>query len=382
MKRTWAAVLLASIALLVAGAVINTRELVILGAVGLSVALYSLVFTRRKIGLALTRDLLPDRVTVGSPAYARISFSNPAAWPSPGLVGRGHDGRSGREFLVPPLAPGASGERSIPLRTEHRGIHRLDPVELLRTDPLRLAGASRRYGEPDTLFVHPRVHPLSPLPAASIREADGLRSDRSPQGSESFHALREYVQGDDYRLIHWKSSARAGELVVKQFVDLWAAELFVVLDTRDGCFRPDDFESAVEIVASVAVAAARSRHKVSLMLGDGHLTSCRPGSGDHHELLDLLAGATCGGGQDLASIARRVVGRRTHQALVLVTGRPEAAEVLSFLAATRPFQRRLVVQVDSALQASPFVEMSRHGDEAISARNVADFVSGWNRFVS
>ena len=103
-----------------------------------------------------------------------------------------------------------------------------------------------------------------------------------------FHTLREYVPGDDLRHVHWKSSARTGSLMVRQYVDTDIPELTVVLDVARTAYDPDGdgFEAACEAAASIIEAFHRQGFSVRLMTSGG--TSVASGPETLH-LLDLIA---------------------------------------------------------------------------------------------
>src|SRR6185295_17135875 len=122
-------------------------------------------------------------------------------------------------------------------------------------DPLALVSAVRRYGGAVRVWVRPRVHPIAAVPVGLSRSMDG-RVDRVPHGSITFAALREYVVGDDLRRVHWRTSARVGELMVREHVDTSLPRVVILLDDRAGAHVPDvsgesTFEAACEAAASV-----------------------------------------------------------------------------------------------------------------------------------
>ena len=155
---------------------------------------------------------------------------------------------------------------------------------MVRQDPFGLVRVEQVRGEVTTAFVHPPTVELDPLPASFERSLDGPTSDTAPQGNQAFHQLREYVPGDDRRMIHWRSSARTGTLMVRQHVDTSLPDLTVVLDTRAARWEGDDdaFEVAVEIAASLVVTCARRGFPVRLLTTDGQHWDApvRPAGGD------------------------------------------------------------------------------------------------------
>src|SRR4029450_8403489 len=125
------------------------------------------------------------------------------------------------------------------------------------------------------------------------RSMDG-RVDRVPHGSITFAALREYVVGDDLRHVHWRTSARVGELMVREHVDTSLPRVVLLLDDRAGAHivgaeGEATFESVCEAAASVLVAAFREDIHVEIQLVCGDAAA--GGHVDAGPLLDLLAEA-------------------------------------------------------------------------------------------
>src|SRR6185437_9806160 len=105
-------------------------------------------------------------------------------------------------------------------------------------------------GGPQQIAVHPRILRLQPLPTGVSRYLEGPSSDSSPQGTVTFHRLREYVVGDDLRTVHWPSTAKVGQLVVRHNVDTAQPYTVVVLDVDPARYSPETFEEAVDTAAS------------------------------------------------------------------------------------------------------------------------------------
>ena len=127
------------------------------------------------------------------------------------------------------------------------------------------------------------------LPTGQTRHLEGPSSDTSPQGNITFHRLRDYVVGDDLRLVHWRSSARTGRLVVKHNVDTSQPYTVVLLDLRPGRYTAESFEAAVDVAASVLVTSAANKAPVELRLTDGTVIG-GPRLRDVTPLIDHLTG--------------------------------------------------------------------------------------------
>jgi uncharacterized protein (DUF58 family) len=191
------------------------------------------------------------------------------------------------------------------------------------------------------------------LTAALLAETD---SASRRQGSDHFYALREYVLGDESRAVHWRSSARAGRLMVRQNVAAAAAGTAVILDTdataygSDVAFGPsgDDarFEAAVEVAASIVMAQAAGAENVHLLTttaASRMTTAARRALGG---LLDVLA-VTAAVPPVHASPNETVmqVRRARCARVVLVTGTPQSATVQAAQSLSRLVSSTVVVRV-------------------------------------
>ena len=150
----------------------------------------------------------------------------------------------------------------VPIPSRRRGPLALGPWRAERVDPWGLL--RRRVGvvEGVTVMVVPRVRPVSlaNLPAA-MAEFGG-----SPEmGSTTFAMLREYVIGDELRHVHWKSSAKVGTLMMRQYVDVTRPRLTLVLVVDQRAYADaDEFEDAVDLAASLASVAGAAGRDVDL----------------------------------------------------------------------------------------------------------------------
>jgi uncharacterized protein (DUF58 family) len=157
------------------------------------------------------------------------------------------------------------------------------------------------------------------LPSGRNHHLEGPTTDTAPAGTVTFHALREYVVGDDLRYIHWRSSARTGTLMVRQLVDASLPQTTIVIDTNENAYPdPDDFELAVDAAASVAAGAAAAGFPVRVLTGDGPLVETRGGPHDIELILDRLARLSAHDvPHEALDVARRI---RAGGSLVVLTG--------------------------------------------------------------
>ncbi len=257
----------------------------------------------------------PNRVSAGEPASAEIGVRAlwlPLVSPTVRLELAGEI-RSVRLPLVP---PGSERAETIEVPPMPRGVHLVGPMIHLRTDPLGLLRRRSRWAAAEELLVRPRLTALRALDPGLISDLEGVPSDHPATSDLAFHALREYVPGDDLRHVHWRSSAKASTLLVRQYVETRRSQATVLLDDRGTAYADGaEFEVAVSAAASLAVRAMRDDFDVTLVCGDLHASS---------RSVDVLLDATCRvtqGESDLRERARRATTTGGASSLVvLVTG--------------------------------------------------------------
>lgn len=263
--------LVAALALLGVGFRYAYPELTVLGAAAGVAVGYAVVNAAWRPRLSVERRADPDRVARGEPAAMELTVRNTGRLRAANLVAE--DRCAGALVPVPllRLRPGRDTVARYEVPTHRRGVVPVGPLRVVRRDPLGLVALARGYGGTVPVWVHPRIHPLSAVPTGAGRSLDG-RTDSVPHGSITFDSLREYVVGDELRRVHWRTSARVGELMVRENVDTSLPRLVVVLDNRASA-HPDraggvaeSFESACEAAASVVAAAVREDLPVHLLL--------------------------------------------------------------------------------------------------------------------
>jgi uncharacterized protein (DUF58 family) len=327
--------------LLAAGFWFGYPELAALGAAAIVAVVGALAFVAWRPRLTVSRIVDPDRVMRGEPSRVTLHVANASRFFGASLVardrlaladGRSASSRAGGTVPVPlvRLRPGKVTTVAYGVPTRRRGVIDIGPLEVSRRDPLALVGVVRRYGGQNKVWVRPRVHVITAVPVGLSRSMDG-RIDRVPHGSITFAALREYVMGDDLRHVHWRTSARVGELMVREHVDTSLPRIVILLDDRAEAHLPDGgggestFEAACEGAASVLVAAYREDVQVELQLLSGATAeSSRTTVGPQLDLLaeaNLVPAATIGPDPLRAAMERLRV-RRLGDTLLFLTGPP------------------------------------------------------------
>jgi len=283
----------------------------------------ALVRTRHRI--TATRRLTPARVAAGEEARVGLRMENVSRLPTgllmlqdrvPYVLG------PRPRFVLDRVEPGGRREVTYRVRSDLRGRYPLGPLQLRLGDPFGMCELVRSFSTYDTLVVLPRTEPLPPVRLAGEAPGYGEGRQRSPALAGDDDVIpRGYRHGDDLRRVHWRSTARHGELMVRREEQPQRPQCTVLLDTRRIAYRgagPDSsFEWAVSGAASVLAHMLERGFAVRLLTDDG---STVPGeasggfAGSAHEsagtaglMLDALAvaGHSDGGGLSRAYDALR-----------------------------------------------------------------------------
>lgn len=224
---------------------------------------------------------------------------------------------------LPMLAAGASHTEEADLATPRRGVHVVGPLTELRSDLLGLYSRTVACTPAVEVFTRPRTVPLEPLAPGWINDLEGVPSSQLSVSDLSFHALREYVRGDDLRHVHWRSSARADHLLVRQYQETRRSSVAVLIDTDHAAYTSeDDFEMAVSAAASVLKRAIQDDFEAGLGWDDQVVVS----SASHPDpLLDATCRPQLDRGTDgeqrlLATAGRLAAGFPDAGSVFLITG--------------------------------------------------------------
>jgi uncharacterized protein (DUF58 family) len=197
------------------------------------------------------------------------------------------------ETPVPLLPPNGTAEAFAELTPLRRGPLRFRGVTVARPDPLGLFRGFVRCPAEQTVMILPRRYPLPrlALPGASRYQQGGVALAGSVGESEEFISLREYRRGDPLRHIHWKSWAKAGEPIVKEFQNEFFVRHALILDTFAGPERQEAFEEAISVAASFASTIETQESLLDLMFVGPRAFCFTAGRGVAHaeQMLEILA---------------------------------------------------------------------------------------------
>ena len=203
-------------------------------------------------------ELERSSVVAGGEVHARVHVENRGSRPAMPAVAELPVGPALRELTVPFLGPHSAIELPVAVPAPQRGVVRVGPLTVARRDPVGLFRREVTWPEHHLLHIHPVTQQLPPNTAGLVRDLEGAASRRLSDSDLSFYAVREYARGDAMRHVHWKSTAKTGTLMVRQYEESQTARVAVLFDARREEYQSEEeFELAVSVAASLSVQAVR-----------------------------------------------------------------------------------------------------------------------------
>jgi hypothetical protein len=259
-------VLAAATASLVIAFAFGWIEFAFLGFTLLAAVLVSIAFVFGRMHFRVGIELRPARVVAGARAFGRLVVSNAGASPSAPARLELPVGAGLAEFVIPSLAPEAEHEELFAVPTTRRAVIVAGPAVSVRGDQLGILRRMVRWTDPVELFVHPVTARLRPSAAGLVRDLEGEITKLITDNDISFHALRAYEPGDALRNVHWRTSARTGQLMVRQYEETRRSQLALVHITERTQYTTDDeFELAVSVLASIGVQVIRDATRLAVV---------------------------------------------------------------------------------------------------------------------
>jgi len=259
-----------------------------------------------------------------------------------------------QEAVLPALAPGARRTLRLALTPRRRGRIELAGLALARTDPLGLVKGLSRVPLPAQVIALPRRYRLPPLalPGRRRHQPGGVTQSSSVGDTEEFLALREYRPGDPLQRIHWKSFARTGRPIVKEFQDEFFERHALVLDTGGAHGEDAAFEDAVAVAASFVYTIDTQECLLDLLFVGGAVRHYTAGRGQlqAEHMLEVLAGVGASAPQDFAALARVVLEQRAQLAscVLVLVGWDEARRRLAEQLAASGIEVRAILVCERA----------------------------------
>jgi uncharacterized protein (DUF58 family) len=198
-----------------------------------------------------------------------------------------------KEAEVPPLGANDETEMLAEVLPLRRGILRFTGMTLARPDPLGLFRSFVKISSPQTVLILPKRYALPhiALPGALRYQEGGVALAANVGHSEEFVALREYRHGDPLRHIHWRSWAKTGKPIVKEFEDEFFVRHALVLDTFDDEPNSEVLEEAISVAASFACTVLTQESLLDLLFVGNQSYCFTAGRGLAHvdQMLEILA---------------------------------------------------------------------------------------------
>jgi uncharacterized protein (DUF58 family) len=244
-------------------------ELIVAGYLGTIVVVVAVVYLIGRASVKVVLSIPHFRVVVGETAVAHITVINPTRRRALGTTVEVPVGAGVVELAVPSLAAASSSTQTFAVPTTRRGVVLVGPARTVRADPIGLVRRELIWTEAAELFVHPRTIGIPSLSSGLIRDLEGNPTTDLTNSDVSFHALREYQPGDDRRYIHWKSTAKTGTHMVRQFEETRRSHIVIGLSlARIDFATADEFELAVSVTGSLGVRAIRDARDVSIVVSE------------------------------------------------------------------------------------------------------------------
>ena len=218
-----------------------------------------------RVHLALDKD----RVVAGTDVSGHLEIRNQSHRLSlPGVVDI-PVGEGLVEAHVPLLLAGAEHREPLVIGAHRRGVITVGPMTVSRGDPIGILRREVAWPQVEQVFVHPVTVPIPSTSAGNIKDLEGSPTKDIVSADLSFHAIRQYAPGDSRRHVHWKSTAKTGVLMVRQYEETRRARVAVVLDLGLEEYADDDeFEMAVSAAASLGVQGVRDGREVLVAVGN------------------------------------------------------------------------------------------------------------------
>jgi uncharacterized protein (DUF58 family) len=279
------------------GLAIPEPDLVRVGALLVILPIVSTMIARKsRYRLSCSRRLDPPRVPAGTPTVVTARLENVSRLRTAVLLAEDvtpYTLGSRARFVLDEIEPRGHRELSYQIRSDTRGKFTIGPLRVRVADAFGLVEISRSFSATSTLVVTPKIFPLprAAAPSSWLGEGDGGMRTISAIGEDDA-APRAYQDGDGLHRVHWRSTARYGELMVRREEHQWRNSASVFLDTRrssywsSGGSATSAFEFAVSAAASIGAHLTGEGFRARLITEAGEIA---PRGTFQDTLLDMLA---------------------------------------------------------------------------------------------
>jgi uncharacterized protein (DUF58 family) len=254
-------------AALVLGYTLGWQELVVVGWATTVLLLLAALYLVGGATLAVDLQLTHPRVVVGHTATAEMVVRHEGRAPLSASVVEVPVGERLIDVALPALRRGTRHVHEFDIPTSRRGVVTVGPARSVRADPIGLVRREQVWTGHTLLYVHPRTIALASMSTGLVRDLEGTPTRDLSTSDMSFHALREYQPGDERRSIHWKSTAKTGRYMVRQYEETRRSHLLIALSLAEADFANDsEFDLAIEVAASLGARAIRDTRDVSVIV--------------------------------------------------------------------------------------------------------------------
>ncbi|HEX9031502.1 MAG TPA: DUF58 domain-containing protein, partial [Streptosporangiaceae bacterium] len=351
---------------IIAGLTLGSDAMISVGALLICLPAFSALTARRaRYQLRCDRRIIPQRVAPGQAARVVIRLENVSRLSTGLLLAEDaipYSLGARPRYVLNGIERGGSREVSYQLRSDLRGKFMVGPLRVRIADVFGLVELTANFATMNTLTVTPKVVPLASGSTSGSWSSDGEGRTRMTAAAGDDDVIpRAYREGDELRRVHWRSTARYGELMVRREEQRWQDRAVLILDTRRsahfGSGPSSSFEFAVSAAASIGVHLARSGL-------DGHLlTDAGPLAGSamfEDVLLDALSVVSMSRNRDFA---RTTASLSTIEGglLVLVAGQLTADAARELAAARRHGRQGIALLLAASTWAAPAAQNGQAG---------------------
>jgi uncharacterized protein (DUF58 family) len=376
---------------------LGERALLSIGIVLLALPLLAALATSRaRYRIRCARRISPPRVPAGHNAVVTLRLENISRLPTGLLLAEDalpYSLGTRPRFVLERIEQGGWRELTYPIQSGSRGKYTIGPLQVRVADAFGLVELTRSFAARSTLVVTPAVIPLPSMPLAGNWRGEGGGHTRTADTAGEDDVIpRPYRDGDELRRVHWRSTARHGELMVRREEQRWRNRAVLLLDTRarahSGAGAGSSFEYAASAIASIGVHLARSGIDGHLVTDTGPATA--PGSFED-SLLDSLAvirqssGSGLAGGMDLTpggtgGLFVVVAGRLSaEEASRLAAGRRDSGPALALLLAVSTWASRRAADREAGETDVPAAILRAAGWRVTTITADTPLTTAWER---
>lgn len=347
------------IAISVLAALIGHRDILWLGLLFVLLPLATaLVVARTQLRLSLERGATTTQIAIGDELQGSLQLDKTGRLPAGILRFEDYVPRdlgTRPRFTIQTLASQWHREINYTMRGTARGRFRTGPLMVRTSDPFGLAFLDRQFSASTEVMVTPRVVPLGVMRNAG---GGGNSGDSRPQRSGAVGrddvVVREYRDGDDVRRVHWRSTARRGELMVRREEQAWDPSATVIIDSRARCHgghgRNSSFEWAVSAAASISLHFLQVGYAVNLLESRGPVTLQgleAASATTRHNVVYKLTDITTSQVETLSRVVDATSVTSAGQLVIAIVGRLSETDVEMLLQTRRDRAQAMALIIDA-----------------------------------